>query len=343
MQVSKQTLEQAAEKGLITPQQANELWDYIGQHRSSKPRLNATNTLYYLGGCIAIGAMTIFMNLGWESFGGTGLFAIAMLYGVASLVLADYFQRKSLTVVTGIMACLAVAMVPLAVYGLQSALGMYQPERTYREFHQLIDAQWIMIELATILAGLLVLWRYRIAFILMPICVALFYLSLDLAPLLMSSEHTSYSFTLRVSVWFGLFMLLIALATDIYDDGDKDYAFWLYLFGTVSLWGGISGQGSDLLSMKIVYLSFNLLLIAIGTCLMRKVFLIFGGLGVLLVLGDLSRDIFRDSIGFPLSLTLLGLLTIGIGLWWQKNEKAIQARVDRFLPHAFARLRDRRS
>jgi hypothetical protein len=102
-------------------------------------------------------------------------------------------------------------------------------------------------------------------------------------------------------------------------------------------------QESHFLFTKLLYLGFNVLLIAIGTCLMRKVFLVFGGLGVLIMLGDLSRTIFKDSIGFPLSLTVLGLLTIGIGIWWQRNEQAIQKRVARALPRALAELRERRN
>ena len=33
MQISKQTLHQAADIGLITPQQADDLWDFLGEHR----------------------------------------------------------------------------------------------------------------------------------------------------------------------------------------------------------------------------------------------------------------------------------------------------------------------
>ena len=75
---------------------------------------------------------------------------------------------------------------------------------------------------------------------------------------------------------------------------------------------------------------------------MRKVFLVFGGLGVLIMLGDLSRAIFKDSIGFPFSLTVLGLLTIGVGILWQRNERAIQTRIARILPPILVELRERR-
>lgn len=343
MHISKQTLQQAADEGLITSQQADNLWDFLGQRGSQVPTFSPTNTLYYLGGFIAIGAMTLFMNLGWEAFGGFGLSTIALLYAVISLGLTEYFKKKSLIVPAGIMAALAVVMVPLFVYGAQTMMGYFEDQTAYEDFHRQIDTRWVAMELATVIAGLLILLRYRIGFILMPICVALVYLSLDLAPLLADPDSMYMGFYPSVMVLFGLCMLGLALITDICNKSRQDYAFWLYLFGVLTLWVGITARDSDLLIMKLLYLGFNLLLIAIGTCLMRRAFLVFGGLGVLLVLGDLSSDIFKDSIGFPFSLTVLGLLTIGIGIWWQKNERKIQARVGRVLPPALASLRDRRT
>lgn len=342
MQLSKQTLSQAVDKGLITPQQAEGLWDFFGQQTRASA-LNPTSILYYLGGCIAIGAMTIFMNLGWETFGGRGLSAIALIYAVASLILAEYFQKKSLMIPAGIMAALAISMVPLFVYGIQTILGYFETHTTYRIFHRIVDPRWIIIEFSTVIAGLLVLLRYRIGFILLPVCVALFYLSMDLVPFLYYPEHSLMGFYPRVAVWFGLCMLVAALVTDLCDHSTQDFAFWLYLFGVLTLWVGISVESSNLLSAKLLYIGFNLLLIAVGTCLMRKAFLVFGGLGVLIMLGDLSRTIFNDSIGFPFSLTALGLLTIGIGILWQRHEQAIQKRVTRILPPALVTLRARRS
>lgn len=341
MKISKQSLNQAADKGLITTQQVEDLWSFLGQQTQPTPSLNPTSILYYLGGCIAIGAMTIFMNLGWETFGGKGLSAIAFAYALISLLLSEYFQKKSLTIPAGIMAALTVAMVPLFVYGIQTTLGYFEKGTTYQGFHKLVDTRWIIIELSTVIAGLLVLMRYRIGFILMPICVALFYLSMDLTASLFTEEKSTMSFYPSFSVWFGLCILVVALFTDIYDRSSKDFAFWLYFFGVFTLWLGISVQESHFLFAKLLYLGFNVLLIAIGTCLMRKVFLVFGGLGVLIMLGDLSRTIFKDSIGFPFSLTVLGLLTIGIGIWWQRNERSIQKWVAKVIPPALVNLRER--
>jgi hypothetical protein len=38
--------------------------------------------------------MTIFMNLGWESFGGWGIFFISLLYAGVGLKLASVFRSN---------------------------------------------------------------------------------------------------------------------------------------------------------------------------------------------------------------------------------------------------------
>ena len=52
------------------------------------PAFSFTNTLYYFGGMLAIGAMTLFMTLGWELFGAWGVFVLAVGYLTGALLVA---------------------------------------------------------------------------------------------------------------------------------------------------------------------------------------------------------------------------------------------------------------
>jgi hypothetical protein len=49
--------------------------------------------------------------------------------------------------------------------------------------------------------------------------------------------------------------------------------------------------------------------------------------------------VFRDSMLFPFALTVLGLGVVWLGVWWQRHEGAINARLERFIPEG---LRQRR-
>ena len=62
------------------------------------------HVLYYLGGMIAIGAMSLFMTLGWNSLGGWGGFVTAIFYGALALALTHGSSRQAPRIPAGIMA-----------------------------------------------------------------------------------------------------------------------------------------------------------------------------------------------------------------------------------------------
>ena len=66
--------------------------------------------------------------------------------------------------------------------------------------------------------------------------------------------------------------------------------------------------------------------------------LIFGALGVAGYLGYLSSRVFHDSLGFTFALTVLGLAVVAFGVWWQRHEAAIHARLAQWLPAALRPL-----
>jgi len=347
LKVERDHLTQAADAGLLTRAQEEPLWDFLRQRagalpagRDNGPRFTFTNVLYYLGGMLAIGAMSVFMTLGWESFGGWGIFFIALLYIGIAFALAGRFERQGVVIPMGIMAALIVALVPLATWGLQHALGFWADgvhAQNYREFHIFIDWRWTTLEFATLFAGALMLYRYKAPFLLMPVAVALWYMSMDLVLLLLPPDVRPWSdseWQLRkwFSVCFGLIMVLIAFWVDLRSRFTRDYGFWLYLFGLLTFWGGLTSLGSGQLAGKLVYLAISLGLILTGAVLVRRTFTVFGAIGVANVLGDLSWHMFRNSWLFPLALTLIGLAIIYAGIWWSRNEGRLAVRLRSSLP-----------
>ena len=95
MKLNRNDLKEAVEQELISEEQADALWSFFSEHARDIPGFHFTHILYYLGGLIAIGAMSLFMTLGWESYGGWGLLFIALAYSVLGLCLTEFFlQRK---------------------------------------------------------------------------------------------------------------------------------------------------------------------------------------------------------------------------------------------------------
>ncbi|MEK9952144.1 MAG: DUF2157 domain-containing protein [Curvibacter sp.] len=345
-------LQAAARDGLISPQQAGQLWARWsvaavpaaqaaspGQADLAGPRFSFTQVFYYFGGLVAIGAMTLFMTLGWSRFGDWGLLAIALGYLVGALAVADHLQRRGLRTPAGLLAALAVCLVPLAVWALQSGLGLWPPGGPdhYRAYHAQIDWRWLTLEFATLAAGVVMLWRYRLPFMVMPIAVTVWYLWMDVAHMLMQHSGFDYTFMRDLSLVFGIATCCVAMWVDVRSrlaqgEWRQDFAFWLYLFGALMFWGGLSLQDSGTEWGKALYALINVGLVFLGAAIGRRVFTVFGALGVAGYLGYLSWRVFRDSLLFPFALTLLGLAVIALGIWWQRHEKAIEARLGAWLP-----------
>ena len=118
MKLSKKDFDAAVSEGILSESQSSGLFEFLKSRPETNPAFSFTNLLYYFGGMIAIGAMTIFMNLGWERFGGWGIFSIALTYSVVGIAMSGFFERKFQPIPAGICATFVVALVPLAIYGL---------------------------------------------------------------------------------------------------------------------------------------------------------------------------------------------------------------------------------
>ena len=93
------------------------------------------------------------------------------------------------------------------------------------------------MEIAAIVAGVIALRRYPFPFIVVIIAVALWFMSMDLAPWIAGKRrHPTWETRRMVSLWFGLAVLVVAWIVDCRERGG-DFAFWLHLFGMMAFWG----------------------------------------------------------------------------------------------------------
>ena len=348
MQLDRRTLDEAVAANVLAPTQAAALWQFLEARDADTPSFKPAHVLYYLGGLVAVGALTLFMTLGWERFGGRGLLLIAAVYGCGAIALTNILLRRGLRIPAGLTAVLAIVTVPLAVYALQHVLGLWPADAragSYRDYHYLIDWRWVMMELATLAAAAVALWRYRLPFLVLPVAVTLWYMSMDVTVFLLGGEAVEFFSPAgkRVSAFFGLAMIFFAMGVDIRSRSRQDYAFWLYVYGVLTFWGSLTSMDSHSELGKLAYCGVNLLLIAIGAALSRRVFAIFGALGVAGYLGHLSHTVFRDSMLFPVALTAIGLGIVGCGILWQRNEHRLGAWLRRWLPDPFRELVERRA
>jgi hypothetical protein len=333
MQIKREQFTQAAEAGVISAEQAEALWCFLGTAYTETPAFRPAHILYYLGGLIAISAVSFFVTLAWDSWAGWPMLGLATAFAILGLALTHYFlDRKQLPIPAGIMITFTVAITPLAVYSLQRALGLWEGDFRSVDFHRYIDWRWIFMELATLAAAAIAFWRYRMPFLLFPTALVLWYLQMDLVPFIFNELDHTWELRKLTSVVFGLAMILFAFWVDVRSGRRKDYAFWLYLFGVLTFWCGLSLLRSDSELNKFLYFLINIALLVVGTLLSRRVFAVFAAFGILGYLGYLTRHIFQDSLVFPVAVAAIGIGIIFLGVQWQRHEQRLNELILGVLP-----------
>ena len=205
--VARDDIDRAVAAGVIQADQADALWHFLrvkaaAPGPATRPRFDLVHLLWYAGALIVIGAMGLFTTLAFAQLGGAALAVIAVIYAVILVIAGDRLWRRGLMIPGGLLITIAVTMAPMFVYGVQDALGWLDvPRRDYRdiyEFWRVARGGWVPMELATIVAGLIALRFYRFSFLIAPVAMALWLLSMDVAPWILGEPSPSW----RLRSWF---------------------------------------------------------------------------------------------------------------------------------------------
>lgn len=339
MKISRADFRVVVERGILSPEQAAQTWKALEEQTSGRARFDLPHVAYYSGALVVLSAMGWFMGTAWEAFGGGGLFVIALAYALAFVLVGRVLWfEKGLRVPGGLLYVLAVGMTPLAVYGLGRLTGFWLQgdPGTYADYYDFVRGSWFVMEVATVAAGLVALWFVRFPFLTAPIAFTLWFMSMDLTPLLMGRASFTWEERLWVSLVFGLAMIVFAYLID--RRTREDYAFWCYLFGLLAFWGGLSVLDSDSELAALGYGLINAGLIGLGVFLQRKTFVVFGGLGVFAYIGHLAEVVFADSILFPFALSGLGLALIYLGVKYQRHGPAFERLLLARMPEGLKRF-----
>ena len=344
-------LDAAVAAGLIDAALRQKLEAFAAARRGASvptARFDPIHVLYYAGALIIIGAMGFFTTVAFGALGGWALAAIGVVYAIVLTAIGDRLWRKPATRMPGgLLVAAAVSMAPLAIYGVQDALNLWPADKpgNYQDFYPLINASWVYMELGAIAASASALWRYPMPFILLIAAVALWFMSMDLAALIAHRHKPDWEadFELRriVSEVFGAAMIVVAWALDLRRGREGDFGFWLHLFGAMTLWGAITaGDGGEF--GKAVYCAFNVAYIGFGLFLDRRIYAVFGVIGISMYLGHLAYTVFSDVLAFTFALTALGLAIVFAGIWLERRRAAWSGFFDARLPSALRALRPRR-
>jgi hypothetical protein len=289
------------------------------RYEASAPRrFDAPNFLWHFGAIVGIFATGFLAGEGWERYGKTTLVVLSCAFVLAYTAGAVLLVRRGWRVPGGVLATLAVTSIPLLVYSIQKAAGIW-PESapdSFGAFHQEIHGSWIAMELATIAVGLAAVALARFPLVLAPVSFVAWYFSMDLAPAYFG-EDVSDDQRAWVSIGTGAALVGIGLALDL--RGLRRFAFWPHVFGFLALLGAICWLTIEDASTGawIVITLVSLITIFAAIPLGRSTFAVFGGIGLLSTLCYWSHKAFWDTAVFPIALAAIGLGFVGLGMLWQ--------------------------
>ena len=296
------------------------------------PRFDFVHVLYYAGALLVIGAMGLLADAAFEQFGGWALAAIAILYGAGFLWFGRLLWKTPETRIPGgLCVAVSVTTAPAFVYGVLVAIG-------FASGHPALSR--IGMEGAAILAGALALRRFAFPFILLIIGVAAWMLATDVIVLVVTGRYPRWeeAWDLRRSVTLavGVLMILAGWALDLKNAGPGDFGFWPHALGAAGVWGAATLAGNP---DNLVYCGFNIALIGLGVFLFRRVYAVFGGIGVAIYLGVLAFAVMRNTFAFGLALSAIGVVIVFAALALEKRKTRLSAWLDARLPSALRALR----
>lgn len=348
-------LRRAMEAGLIDEAQFTRIVAWLNAaipedaHSAPAARFDATHVLWYGGALIVMGAMGLFSTTAFALMGGWGLFATGLAYAVGLIAAGRHlWHARNLRIPGGLLIAAAVAMVPLMIFGIQDALDLWKYAQgdpgNYNRFFPYVHGSWLFMEIGTVIAAAVALRFYKVPFLLLVAGAALWFMSMDLAMWFTATPESYDDFETRrrVSLYFGLAVIAVAWGLDLRRPKGPDLGFWLHIFGIAAFWGGLTLSPESTAFTRFLYGLVNVALVGFALYMDRRVYAVFGALGISSYLGYLAYDVFEDSLMFPFALSLIGLGVIALGLWLNRHYAAISAAFDRNMPIVLARLRPRR-
>jgi hypothetical protein len=356
MEIKRKDIDAAVRAGVIDKAIADRLWRFLASRGVGYGHtgFHLTNLLWYAGSLIVMSAMGIFSTEAFSRWGGVALTAAALVYAVVFAYAGRYFmQDRGIFVLGGLLITVAVSMAPLATYGIQDAAGWWSHGEPgeYRDFFVWVRGSWVFMSLSAVAAGLIAFRLYRFPFILMIVATALWFLSMDITPWLVSGwpapgednmldyAHWARLAEMRgvVSTLFGVALLVITWGIDV--RMKADFTFWLHLAAALCMTGGMFFWMTDNAREWAVLCAASVAMLLLSVFLRRGVYTVFGAIGVAAYLGYLAFDLFDDALVFSFALTAVGITVIYLGYMYYRHQADLQVWLERRLPPSISRLR----
>lgn len=331
MKCSRDDLFWAASQNILSVDQAELLWSALEKRNQGATKFDLVNVLYYAGAVVVILAMGWFLANNWDKIGPQGIFAVSAIYSLLFYVSGRFlWKNPELKIPGGLLVTLCACMVPLMTYALIGMSGFWGTNEYHfiGSYRHLDSFWWIVVHASLALAAAIMLYFIRFPFLTAPLSFAIWAIATTAPGLL---DFDSSDCRLQISIYYGLIMLMVAYGIDLRRIRHRDFAFWLYLFGSFSLWTGMQFASKGQVTEFIFFLGYVAMML-FSVLLQRKALMVFGAFGVIAYIFHLSWHIFHNSPLFPMVLVVCGLSTITCGVIIQKYRDQLRSTIFGAIP-----------
>jgi hypothetical protein len=326
-------LERWQEQGLISAEQVRAIGRYAGTETAGEDpvpaaprarRLDVASIAYYFGGFMILFAYTIFMGLQWEAVGKVGQVLIVSLTIGLLWGLGMALRRRGFAFGGNMLVFAGTGIVPLWIYTVERATGLWpRSGGDYEGFFNVVHRAFVPMELGAIAVAAIVLWKTRFSLLGLLISYWAWFFSMDFANWVVGGSGRDMSATTAEVTSLVIGLGLIGLGIVLQRRAGNDVSLWFYLFGHLAVICPFTALALD---HKVrlgltVFPAFYLAVVVASVWLQRKVFLVFGAIGIYGYVGYLASEIFNGALGFTFGLALVGLVIVFSAVWYQKSAR----------------------
>lgn len=318
MSITRGDLEELVESGVVDRATAARIQEWVDRRpESSRLRFDLAHAAYYLGAVVILFAMGWFTIESWQRYGGWSVAGIAVIYAGIFVILGESLWRRGWRTPGGLLLTAAIGMTPLFGFGVLEGLGLWPGRDTMspESYWSAINGHRLTLHLATAAAALLAMRLRPFAFHAAVLGAALLFLATDLGTLVLPATALHH----RETVTLAAGLALIAVTYLVDHRTREDYAFWLYLAGLVAFMFGAVSEIRE----TVVFGAISLLFMFISVVIRRRAFMVVGAMGLFLYLTHLAAETFRDSLIFPVALSLIGLGFILGGVAYARRQDRV--------------------
>lgn len=270
---------------------------------------NLINALYAIGAIIALVGVGILVAQHWVDIGFAGRVLVSLGISLVTFMSGMFFMKPHQRVVAQVLFTISAALAPLGAYVVLHEAGMNLTAGVQ---------MFIALALALVFGVALFVRRLNIlAFLLIAFLTWAYYaLIADMFPNFSFSDFDVYKWATLI---LGATYLLVGYGYPNLSPGGTDPAVEkerrgirsiLYGFGTLGVLGVISSFGGafDFIAIAVIFGLFY------GSVFVKsRAMLVLSALFLIYHIVSITSKYFVGSLGWPVSLIIIGFMIIGIG------------------------------